>query len=245
VKRTPCGALAVLLTLGLAGCETTAEKSARLAKSAKHVVSDQSGLTVTRLNPNVRVIATVVLHDQNGSAAVVTLRNDSSHPLRDVPIAITLKDAHGAVLTQNNTPGLDASLISVSLLAPHRELTWIDDQIQTGATQATLSARVGEARPIADAPPAGALPQLDIRGVRLFEDPTNGVGVQGTLTNRSAVAQQSLVVYAVGRRAGKIVAAGRALLPSVPAHASVPFQAFFIGDPRGTTLQVSAPLSTL
>ncbi|HST55773.1 MAG TPA: hypothetical protein VLJ42_07745 [Solirubrobacteraceae bacterium] len=228
------------LVLGCVGCQTTAEKSARLAKSAKHVVLDQRGLTVTRLNPDVKVLSALVLHDQNGSAAVVTLRNDSSRPLRDVPIAITLKDTRGAVLAQNNTAGLDASLVSASLLAPHRELTWIDDQIQAGSSPATLSARVGEA----NAAP-GALPRLDVSGVQLFDDPANGVGARGTLTNRSTVAQERLVIYAVGRRAGKIVAAGRAVLPSVPAKTSVPFQVFFIGSPRGAALALSAPPTTL
>lgn len=96
--------------------------------------------------------------------------------------------------------------------------------------------------------PAGASgepPQLSVRGVHVFEDPSNGVGEEGTVRNPSKVTQQKLVVYAVGRRAGRIVAAGRAVLPEVPAGGSVPFQVFFIGDPRGTQLQVSAPASTL
>ena len=62
--------------------------------------------------------------------------------------------------------------------------------------------------------------------------------------NRSKVAQQKLVVYVTARRAGRIVAAGRAILPEVAAGASVPFQAFLVGSAAGTQLQASAPATT-
>ena len=67
----------------------------------------------------------------------------------------------------------------------------------------------------------------------------------GTVRNRSTVTQQDLVVYAVARRGGKIVAAGRAVLPEVAAGASVPFQAFLVGEPSGARLEASAPPTTL
>ena len=43
---------------------------------------------------------------------------------------------------------------------------------------------------------------------------------------------------------GKIVAAGRAVLAEVKPGTSVPFQAFFVGDPKGAKLEASAPATT-
>jgi hypothetical protein len=52
-------------------------------------------------------------------------------------------------------------------------------------------------------------------------------------------------VYGLARRGGRIVAAGRAVLPEVAANASAPFQAFLVGAPQGATLEASAPPTTL
>ena len=227
--------------LGVSGCETNAQRSAKLEKERlAHPLAVQKGLTVTREDPHVKVVDAVSVHDENGIAVVVSLRNTSTRALHNAPIAIALSDAAGKTLYANNAPGLDSTLVTVALLEPGVETVWVDDQIPTtAATPAKVSARVGEGQSA-----GGATPQLSVQGVHGFEDPSNGIGYEGTVMNRSRVTQQKLVVYAVGRRTGRIVAAGRAVLPEVPAGQSVPFQVFFIGDPRGTQLQVSAPAST-
>jgi hypothetical protein len=230
----------VLLALTLTGCENNIERSARLAKLAHHPAPTQTGLVITRESPNVKVLATAVLHDENGTAGVVTLRNDSSKPLRDVPVAIVLHNPSGETLYQNNAPGLSAALVSAPLLMPGQRFDWIDDQIQAQGALGTLSVRVGEA-PVA----SGELPQLSVHGVHLSEESASGPSAEGTAVNHSAVAQRELVVFAVGRRGGRIVAAGRAVLPSVPAHSSTSFQVFFIGSPKGAQLQLSIPPTTL
>ncbi len=91
----------------------------------------------------------------------------------------------------------------------------------------------------------GAMPRLSVTGVHSFEDPSSGTGEEGTVVNHSRVSQQQLVVYAVARRAGRVVAAGRAVLPEAKAGQSTPFQVFFIGNPQGAKLEVSAPATTL
>jgi hypothetical protein len=247
VSIRPSAQLAALAltALALAGCESNTQRSRKLEKAAlaerlAHPQATQKGVLVTHENPLVKVLKTAVIHDANGIATAVILRNESSKPLRNAPIAITVNDAKGAVLYQNNSPGLDTTLVSVPLLKARGETVWIDDQIKATGVPAQMSARVGEA-PIA----TGALPQVSVSGVHTFADPTNGVGVEGTVSNSSKVAQQKLVVYVVGRRAGQIVAAGRALLPEVQAGQRSAFQMFCIGSPRGTKLEASAPPTTL
>ena len=227
----------VLVGLALSGCETTAEESAKLEKTAKHVTLAHNGLSITRASTQVKVSDAIVIYDSEGAAAAVTVRNSTSHALRSVPIAITIKDAHGQTLSQNNAPGLEAALTSISSLPAHGSVTWVDDQISTSGEPASVSALVGEA-PNASGPE----PRIEVDGLRLGE--ASSGEASGTVRNRSRVAQQKLVVYVIARRAGRIVAAGRAVLPEAAAGASVPFQAFLVGTPHGATLQASAPATT-
>jgi hypothetical protein len=233
-------AVALLLVLTLAGCESNQERSADLSKLARHRPPAQRGLAIAQASADVRVMSTTLVHGSEGDAAVVTLRNDSGNTLKDIPIAISVKDAHGSALFQNNAPGLEAALTSLASLPAHGETSWIDDQVQISAgTPASVSATVGEA-PTA----SGSAPRIEVRGVRPSEEGGVSASAAGTVRNRSSVTQQSLVVYVLARRAGKIVAAGRAVLPEVGAGASLPFQAFLQGDASGARLEASAPATT-
>ncbi len=230
----------LLCALALGGCETTAEKSARLERVAKHAaLSSERGLTIAKASPYVKVVAARVLHSGEQTAAIVTLRNLSSHALRDLPIAITVRDASGHAIFQNNAPGLEAALTSVALLPADAQVTWVDDQVQASGAPASVAALVGEA-PRA---PAG-VPRLRVGGVHPIEDPASGPGAAGTVTNASGIVQYDLVVYALARRNGKLVAAGRAVLPEVPAHGSSGFEIFWVGNPVGAQLVLSAPPTT-
>lgn len=237
-----------LAALALCGCETTAEKSAKLEKAAKQReraggnsgALARRGVSVTHESGKVKVLATAVLHSDEGAAAVVTLHNASATTLRDLPIEITVKDARGAAIYTNNVPGLAAALASVPLLPAHATTTWIDDQIQATGIPASVTAKVGEGAAV-----AGAIPRLTIQAAHLFDDPTSGQGAEGEIVNHSTVDQEDLVVYAVARRRGKIVAAGRAVVPTASAGASTRFQAYFVGNSAGTQLAVSVLPSTL
>jgi len=242
--------LAVALLFGallLAGCESSQEKSAQIEKQAKAAraagkgPAAERGLTITKANPNVRVLATEVLRGANTTAAVVTVRNISAATLRDVPIAVTVKDAAGKTLYSNNAPGLEKALTSIAAIGPGETVDWVDDQVQAaaaGGVPTTVEALLGEAP---KAP--GAAPTITVSGVHRTEEAGES-GAAGTVVNDSPTAQQGLVVYAVARRGGRITAAGRAVIAEVPAHGTSPFQVLFIGSAKGATLEASAPPST-
>ncbi len=229
---------AMLAALALSGCETTQEESAKLEKTAKHFALAHRGLTITHASTVARVLDATVVRSSEGAAAAVTVSNSSSHTLGATPIAITVKGAHGQTLYQNNAPGLEAGLTQISSLPAHGSVTWVDDQLPRLGEPASVSAVVGEA-PVA----SGAQPRMiEVAGVHLAEASTGEIS--GTVRNRSGVTQQHLVVYVLARRAGTIVAAGRAVLAEAPAGAAVPFQAFLVGPPAGARLEASAPPST-
>lgn len=231
-----------LLALALTACESNQERSAKLEKAAKvhegeaarHRALAQRALTITRASTKVKVTGATLVRGSEGAAAVITLRNVSATALRGIPIQIIVRDARGAPVYTNAVPGLSATLASVALIPAHAELTWIDDQVQATAP-ASVTAKVGEG-----APASGAVPQLRLEGTHLSE-----AQAEGNLVNHSPVSQQELVVDAVARRGGRIVAAGRAVVASAPAGDSTPFQIFFVGDTTGAQLEVSAHATTL
>lgn len=230
-----------LLAVSLCGCETTAEKSARLERAAKQsegkqVSVEEKGLKITHASTSIKVLAATVVHDSERAAAVVTLENRSSQTERDVPIAIDVKDAHGRTLFQNNGVGLEGALVAVPSIAAHTRTFWVDDQLPSGGDPTLVTARVGQAPPV-----SGPLPSVSVGQARLSEDPAEGTIATGRVTNRSHVVQSGLVVFALARRGGKILAAGRAVVQQLSAGASAPFQIAFVGEAQGTQLQLSAP----
>jgi hypothetical protein len=240
VRRARWLALALALAgLALSGCETTAEKSAQLNHEAKHVTVTEKGLTIAHQSAVVKVLGATVLHGSEGAAVVVTLRNDSSHALREVPIAITVSDSRGDTLSQNNAPGLEGALVSLGSLAAHSTAVWVDDQVPAAGQPASVTTRVGQSAQMSKSPP-----RLTISSVRLGESPANGAVATATVSNRSAIAQRKLVVFAVARRAGKIVAAGRAVVPELSPGAAKPVELFLVGDSSGAQLQLSATATT-
>jgi len=238
VRALALALTAAALAVSLSACETTAEKSAKLEKAAHHTRLAEKGLTIARPSGDVRVLSATLVHGHEGNAAVITLGNTSARALRAVPIAVTVKDTRGATLFQNNTAGLEPALTSLGSLAAHGEETWIHDQILTSGTPASVSAIAGDSPSV-----NGALPRIEVHGVHTSEE-GGTTGAAGTVRNGSSVTQQNLVVYVLARRAGQIVAAGRAVLPEVGAGASLPFQAFLQGDASGARLEASAPATT-
>jgi hypothetical protein len=225
---------AVASAIGLSGCESTQEKSAQLEKSAKHERLALQGVSVSKQSPDVQTLGTEVVHGHEGNAVVVHLRNSTSKPILSAPIEITALDAKGKTIYQNNAPGEDQSLTKVSL-QPGAESVWIDDQVHTESAPASATAKVGEGTH-----PSGQTPKLTVEGLQLSGEGSEA-SAEGSVKNRSSTTQDNLVVFVLARKDGKVVAAGRAVLPEVLPGASDSFQIYFVGDPSGAKLEASAP----
>jgi hypothetical protein len=231
----------LVAALALSACQTTQELSAQRAKSAKKLVN-QKGLTVGRENPDVAVRATSIVHDANGTAAVVELRNTGKVAQAGLPISIAVTDAKGKSVYRNDVAGLEDSLVSMSLLAKGEDAFWVNNQITATGTPAKVQARVGAAKGKVPA----QVPSFAISGVGLQSD-SGSVFAKGTIVNRSKVAQKRLTIFCVARKGTKVVAAGRGILDVLPAAGVKPtkFTVFFIGNPKGAKLSFSAPPTVL
>jgi hypothetical protein len=237
-------ALALLpLAAASSGCESTRAAAKRYTAEGSKAFAAR-GLSVGVSNRAVQVLERAVVHDANGTAAVVVVRNRGGQTLADVPIAIAVKDAHGRVLWRNDAPGLEPGLTHAALLVPGQTIAWVNDQVllDGSVSPAALAAKVGAGSP---APATATRLAIDVQDATLQGDPASGLVEVGRVVNRSGVPQRDLVVAVVARRGGKIVAAGRGLVQELAANARARFQAFFVGDPRGAQLSFDTQPSTL
>jgi hypothetical protein len=143
------------LALALVACESTQEKSARLAKSGTASFTEK-GLDVRHRNTAVKVVERQVLQDENGAAAVVVLRNRGSAALRGVPVEINIRDRQGKRLFSNDEAGIEASLVGPSVLPPGTDFAWVHDQVVLDRPAASLTAVPGRQKGTV----RGALPKL-------------------------------------------------------------------------------------
>lgn len=227
-------ALVLLAAAGVAGCESTRSKSAALEAQAAGAVREE-GLRITQANASATVTEAVVVQDDTATAAVVTVRNRGGAQAA-VPLLLDVRGADGTSTYRNDTPGLDDGLTSVLALPRDGELTWVNDQVPAGIDAGTVKAELGAA----PRPTTGALAELGIVGPRIAGDAESGIEATGRVRNTTGVAQRAVPVYAVARRGGKVVAAGRAVVPVIQPGREAIFHAFLVGRPSGADLEVRA-----
>jgi hypothetical protein len=224
-----------VLPLLLAGCESSQDKSARLAKLAK-TARKEKGIVVKKRNPDVQVLRTAVVHDGNGTAAAVELRMRGRKPQAQLPLALVVSGGRGY---RNDVPGLAPSLTHVALLRPGDRVWWVNDQVLSDAPK-TATAKVGP--PTAKA--VDKAPELVAKSLHLDHD-SSGAFTSGKLKNGSKVEQRNVTVFAVAEKGGNVVAAGRAGIERLKAGAAGRFKVFWIGDPAGAKVSVFAPPTVL
>ncbi len=229
------------LTIGMSACETTQQTSERLSKNAGTLLAAK-GVKITRENVDVKVVSETVLRDENGVAAVVSVRNTGPAQAK-VPVLIAVSDAKGRSLYTNSIPGLDPSLTSLAVIGKGERTFWVNNQIPGATAPRKVAARLG----VTTAPAPATLPRLTITKLHYGND-VSGVFARGVVTNHSKVPQKRLVVSCVSRKGSKVVAAGRAIverLQPAPTPKPVTFRVYFIGDPKGGSVSCVAPPTVL
>jgi hypothetical protein len=218
----------------VAGCESTQDKSAKIGAELGPL-SREKGLRISERSKDVEVVSTVLLSDSAGSAVVVRLRNGSGHGLVGVPIAIDVLDAKGKSVYRNDIPGIEPALAAVPYIPAHGEVEWVHDQVLAAARPAKVGVVVGAG----GEPYAGEPPRVSVSAPKVEGDPFSGVLAGGNVRNESGEDLERLLLYAVARKGGRIVAAGRgAIEPFRDKPKPSPYNVYFIGDPRGADLEI-------
>jgi hypothetical protein len=230
-------ALAVLGGLTLTACSSSQDKARAIRERAE--LTAPKPLVIAKPNKDVKVGETTLLHDENGDAVVVPLTNESNQMMVSVPILIDIKDAKGTTVYKNDTAGIDYALNHVAVIEPHETFYWVNDQL-TGEGK-NVKVKVGEPE---SKPPAGPLPRYTVSDPRFGND-FSGVKVSGTVKTESKTDQSHLILFAVARQGGKIVAAGRGQIKKLKHDAKpAPYVIYFIGDPTGSDVTIQAPPTT-
>ena len=232
---------AVLAGLTLTACESTQDKAKEVQAENARLLASEHGISVKKPFKDVKVLGTTLLRDQYGDAVVVEVRNESKQTLVNMPILIDLRDAKGKSVYRNDLPGLDPALTHIPLLRPGESFDWVNDQLSPSGIPKTAKVRVG--------PPRGTapkqLPEIEV-GPAKTEDNPSGILARGKITNKSQIDQLKLVVYAVARSGGQVVAAGRGQFKNLKAGGNPgDYNIFFIGDPGGGEVTVTAPPSVM
>jgi hypothetical protein len=224
-----------LLTVTLSACESTEQESAKIAREATKLAAGPGTLKLGAANRGVRVSDVTLLNSGGRTAVAARLTATSGRAQTDLPVLVTVTASNGKVLYSNDTGGLEASLQRVALLRPGQSVWWVDDQVLTSQTASGVKVRVGTGSNARQTPQGS----LATNGAQVSQQ--NGLAViDGRLLSGSARAQSRVPVFAVALRAGRVVAAGRAVVGSLPAHATATFQVFPVGSPAGGTLELSA-----
>jgi hypothetical protein len=234
-------ALAVLGVVTVSGCQSTQDKAREVRARNAQVLAAEHGISVTKQSKDVEVLGTTLLHDQYGDAIVVEVRNESQQTLVNMPILIDLRDSKGESIYRNDLSGLDPALTHIPLLEPGETFDWVNDQLSPNGTPKSAKVKIGPS----DGTAPQKLPEIEVGSPKLENNPS-GILARGQVTNKSQIDQLKLVVYAVARSGGKVVAAGRGQFKSLKAGGSPgTYNIFFIGDPRGADVTVAAPPSVL
>jgi hypothetical protein len=228
--------LAALFVTGLTACESTQSKSAALEEQGSKLLLDDTGLQVEKESTDVKVLSTALLTDANGSAVVVTLRNDSGRDLTNVPISIDVLDAKGRSIYKNDIPGIEQGLAAVPYVPAGETVDWVHDQVLATGKPKTVKVKVGAST----ATFSGELPEIEVSEPAIEGDPVSGIEATGDVVNRTGEEQGRLLLYAIARQGDKVVAAGRGAIDHLkattkPAH----YDIFFIGDPQGADVTVT------
>lgn len=217
------------------GCQSTQDKSAEIAASLGPV-RQEKGLSISRESRDVRVLSTTLITDPNGSVVIVELRNDSSRDLANVPILIDVLDARGVSAYRNDIPGIEPALASMPFIAAGEEAAWVHDQILAVGKPDSVRVKVGAGGD----PYTGEIPEVSVSEPKLEGDSISGLGIGGELKNLSSSDQDRVLLYAVARSGDRVVAAGRGAVEHLKAAGRpLPYNVFFIGDPRGAQVDLT------
>ncbi len=228
--------LALLAASGLTACQSTQSKSAQLEKEGADVLLSEEGLEIEKESEEVKVTETTLLTDRYGSAVVVELHNGSDQNLVHVPILIDVRDAKGKSLYRNDIPGIEPALASVPYIPAGGDVEWVNDQVLASGVPKSVKVKVGASTESY----SGAIPDIEVSAPTLEGDPVSGIAATGEVVNRTDKDQERLLLYAIGRKGGKVVAAGRGAIEHIKATTKpLHYDIFFIGDPTGTDLEVS------
>jgi hypothetical protein len=235
--------LAALGTLvcTLSACESTESESAKLGREGAKLIAGTGTVGLGGVNRAVHVGQVALVQGAGRTAAVVQLTNTGSGAQSDVPVLIDVRSPAGTSLYRNDVQGLEPSLQQMPLLRAHASAWWVDDQVLASGKPGSVKVRVGDAKGrLFTASALSASPGVQVSATSLGSD-VAGPYLAGDVVNHTGVAQHNMPIFAVALRGGRVVAAGRALVPNLAAAPGRPtgFRIYLVGSPAGAHFELT------
>jgi hypothetical protein len=237
--------LVVGLAAVVSGCATTQDEAARLQLNSARIRVAETHTVVRTPGRRVRVTRVSLVSSGRGSAIVVAVHNPGTAAIGDLPISVGVREPHRGRVALNSRPGANPELTYYSSHLPTvpagGSLTWVYSTSHRLSRGAHPYALVGDRpAPAVTRTGSGRPPQIE---ARLVSHRATGPGagrLQISLHNPTSVPQYQLQVYAVGRRAGREVAAGAVTVPHLGSHRTEAFALPVIGRLAHASLELSA-----
>ena len=217
--RSVSPALLAVVALALTGCATTQQTNERYKLRADRTLAGRKPLRVTAPGTDAGVGRVTVLRSAHGGAVVVELRNRSARALSDLPITVGIGRA-----PLNARGGLNFFQTHVAAIAPGATVAWVF----------TTRHRIPRGRPFAVVGNAARSPAA------LPEITAKPAAKGAVVRNATDVPQYGLPLYALARRGGRYVAAGRTTLQELGTGSSVTVPLRLIGARHGAPLELEA-----
>jgi hypothetical protein len=234
----------LLLAGALTGCvQTTQEKNARLQLQDDRLLASRSPVRVISPDPNVSVLNVRTLRAPSGTAVAVTLRNEGTKPVSDLPISVAVRTRSGRIAYLNGQPELAYFQTHVAALAGGAETTWVLTT-HSHAPAGRVFARVGASGIPVDGGVA-RLPAISSSVTSVRSAGRKGAIATAQVSNRSGVAQSGLAIYAYAISGGRLLAAGTASVANLDPGARAAAQIPLLGSSGAASLQLQIPPTNL
>jgi hypothetical protein len=230
-----CGVLA----LAASGCESTEEQSAQIARQGAKLATSSETVAAGATNTTVAVSHVTLLQSAGRGAVAMQLSSSASAAQSDLPVLVNVVGAASKTLYSNDVSGLESTLQRMPLLRAHQSAWWVDDQVLTAQPGGRVQVHVGVGAGHGHSLASGSLPDISTTEVHVGTQSGLSV-VDGNLVNHAKASASKVPVFAVALRGGAVTAAGRALIATLP-PGTTPFQIFLVGNPAGSTIQISVP----
>jgi hypothetical protein len=189
------------------------------------------------LGPALRVSLVKLLVDpaDNSAAVIVRVENpDARRPVVNAPIAIELLDRAGGIVGTNADAGTNPLLVHVPYIDAGESTVFVSDTIATSAAPSKVRASA-----TANFSPTRRA-RLGVRPRGLRVTPFGWLA-DAALVNSRSTEPRMVLLQAVVRRMGKVVAAGTTILEIPPHGRPTNFEIALVGDAKGGVLRVWAP----
>ncbi len=179
-----------------------------------------------------------LLVDRRDNSTAVIVRVSNPSPTRavvDAKIAIDLLDRAGTLVGTSADAGTDPLRVHIPYIGPGESVLFVDDTIAPRAKPAA-------ARVKAMAIPSAVRPvRLSVRALHLRADALGFWSAVGTIVGSTPSRTRNVLIQAVVRQRGHIVAAGTTVARVPSRGRPRRFETTLIGDAKGGDLRVWAP----